>query len=337
MPAERVGLVIVSYNAAPYLDRCLSAVAAQARPPDRVVLVDNGSNDGSLEVARSAARRLHMPLEIVLPGRNLGFAAANNRAVELLEDCDFVATLNPDAFPETGWLAAMVATAGDHPEAASFASRLMMPGDPAHVDGSGDVYHASGLAWRHAHGERASEVGDLLQARDVFAACAAAALFRRDDWVRAGGFDERYFCYAEDVDLGFRLQLLGRRCRYVPEAVAVHVGSASSGVDSAFAVYHGHRNLEWTFVKDMPGALLVRYLPLHVVGSVGSIVWHAAHGRARAILSAKWDALRGLPAVWRARKQVQRARVADAASIAAVIDRSPLITRVRNRARSGRR
>jgi GT2 family glycosyltransferase len=337
MPTRvRVGLVIVTYNAAAHLDRCLAAVAAQARPPDRLVLVDNGSQDQTRAVAHATAARLSLPLELVASERNLGFAAANNRAVALLDDCEAIATLNPDAFPEPEWLAALVEAAAAHPDAASFASRLMMPGSPARVDGSGDVYHASGLAWRHAHGAPASEVQDLLEARPVFAACAAAALYRRDDWVRAGGFDERYFCYAEDVDLGFRLQLLGRTCRYVPDAVAVHLGSSSSGVDSAFAVYHGHRNLEWTFVKDMPGPLLVRHLASHIAASLASIAWHVARGRGGAIVHAKWDALRGLPAAWRERRRIQRARVVDAQAVAALLDRTPLLRRFRTRSKERR-
>lgn len=338
MPATpRVGLVIVCYNAGPHLDRCLAAVAAQTRPPDRVVLIDNASQDQTLAVARAAATRLALPLEVDASDRNLGFAAGNNRAVLALTDCDLIATLNPDAFPEPDWLAALVTAAAEHPDAASFASRLMTT-DAAWVDGSGDVYHASGLAWRHAHGERASDVADLLEPRPVFSACAAAALYRRADWLRAGGFDERFFCYAEDVDLGFRLRLLGRGCRYVPQAVAIHVGSASAGVGSAFAVYHGHRNLEWVFLKNMPSALLVRYLPLHVAGSVAAIAWHVARGRGGAILKAKWDAIGGLPSAWRERRRIQRERVADVHAIAALLDRTPLVRRFRRRStRPGRR
>ena len=121
------------------------------------------------------------------------------------------------------------------------------------------VYHVSGLPWRHGHGLPRDRVPEANVGRPVFSACAAAALYRRADWINAGGLDERFFCYAEDVDLGFRLQLLGRQCWYEPGAVALHVGGAASGKSSAFAVYHGHRNLEWAFLKNMPSSLLRRY------------------------------------------------------------------------------
>jgi GT2 family glycosyltransferase len=326
-----VGLVIVTYNAATYIERCLSAVAAQTRHPNRIILIDNASSDDPLVQARAAAARLGLTaIEIVANDRNLGFAAANNQAVKSLSDCSLVATLNPDAFPAPAWLAALLDAARRHPEAASFASRTMMHGDPERLDGSGDVYHITGLAWRRSNSQRA-EAADLAAA-DVFSACAAAALYRRSDWVAVGGFDESYFCYAEDVDLGFRLRLLGRGCRYVPEAVASHGGSASAGVECAFAVYHGHRNLEWTYVKNMPSPLFLRHLPRHLIGSLAVVGWYIARGRGASILKAKWDALRGLPAAWRLRRQIQAQRRATPESINAVIDRTPLSVRFRARA-----
>ncbi len=99
--------------------------------------------------------------------------------------------------------------------------------------------------------------------REVFSACAAAALYRRDVFEALGGLDEDFFCYMEDVDLGFRLRLAGWGCTYVPTAVVHHVGSATSGRRSHFTTYHGHRNLVWVFFKNMPGALLWLYLPQH--------------------------------------------------------------------------
>ena len=124
-----------------------------------------------------------------------------------------------------------------------------------------------------------------------------------------GGLDERFFCYVEDVDLGFRLQLAGRPCCYVADAVVHHLGSASSGVGSDFAVYHGHRNLEWLFLKNMPAPLLWRYLPLHLVTWPLLLVWFTARGRGWSFVRAKWDAVRGMGEAWRARTAVQALRV----------------------------
>jgi len=126
-----------------------------------------------------------------------------------------------------------------------------------------------------------------------------------------GGFDEDYyFCYGEDVDLGFRLRLAGHRCLYLLQSVAHHVGSGTTGSQhSDFALYHGHRNLVCTFVKDMPGVLFWVLLPLHVALNLVSIIWFVWRGHAAVIMKAKRDALLGLPEMWKKRREVQSKRV----------------------------
>jgi GT2 family glycosyltransferase len=328
-----VGLVIVTFNAAAYIERCLTAVAGQSLPPSRTVLFDNASADSTLATSRGAAEALHLPIEIVSSAANLGFAAANNRAVERFADCELIATLNPDAFPEPQWLAALVDAARRHPEAASFASRLVLAEDVSRLDGMGDVFHVSGLAWRRGHRQRAIDVADADREQPIFSACAAAALYRRADWVAAGGFDERFFCYAEDVDLGFRLQLSDRPCWYVPSSVALHMGGAASAGHGEFAVYHGHRNLEWAFVKNMPAALLLRYAPLHLIASAASVVWFTARGAGASILRAKWDAVRGLGEMLRQRRRIQASRRVPTAALRQRLDHSSLWQRFRDRVR----
>jgi GT2 family glycosyltransferase len=328
----RIGLVIVTYNAAPYIARCLSAVAAQSRVPDRVILFDNASSDATVTIGREAASSLGLAIEIEASGTNIGFAAANNRCVERLTDCDLVVTLNPDAFPERDWMATLVDAARRHPEAASLASRLVTAEDASRLDGIGDVFHVSGLAWRRGHRQRVQDVDDAEREQPIFSACAAAALYRRADWMAAGGFDERFFCYAEDVDLGFRLQLADRPCWYVPSAVVSHVGSAASNLRSGFAVYHGHRNLEWAYLKNMPTGLLVRYMPLHLFASLSAIVWFTVRGAGGSILRAKWDALRGVRETLRQRQRVQASRRVSSAALRQRLDRSPLWRRFRHRA-----
>ena len=326
-----VGLIIVTHNAAAFIERCLRGVALQARRPDRILIVDNASHDGTLALIATLAEALELPVETIGLNENLGFAAANNLAVAALDDCEWVALLNPDACPDPTWLLALLAAAGRHPAAAALASRLMLPGPANVLDGAGDEYHVSGLAWRQGHHQPISRVVGALVERRVIAACAAAALYRRRVWSDVGGFDPRFFCYVEDVDLGFRLCLRGHECWYVPDAVAEHVGSASAGVGSAFAVYHGHRNLVWTFVKNMPRGLLLRYLAGHLAVNLAGLIWFAARGRGGSYLAAKRDALKGLPSAWRARRTIQRARTAPTDDIRALLNRESLLRRVRER------
>jgi GT2 family glycosyltransferase len=305
-----VGVVIVAWNADSCLGECLAALARQTVRPCRVVVIDNASTDGSVD----AARVRHPWAEIVRLPRNVGFAAANNAGIRALHDCPWVALLNPDAFPEPTWIEALLRAARTHPECAAFGSHMLKATDPRLMDGTGDVYHVSGRTWRRDEGMRADQV-EPHGLSEIFAPCAAAACYRREILLAAGGFDEEYFCYMEDVDLGFRLRLGGYRSLYVPDATVLHVGSAVTGRYSDFSVYHGHRNLVWTFLKNMPLPLLWLYLPQHLVLNLATVVWFGLHGRARVVLEAKLDALRGLRRVWGQRKEVQARRRASLAEI----------------------
>ena len=165
---------------------------------------------------------------------------------------------------------------------------------------------SQGRAWRNGHN---APVATWPAAEsEVFAPCAAAALYRRAAFEEIGGFDERFFCYFEDVDLGFRLRLRGHRCVYVPDAIVRHVSSALSGYRSDFAVYHGERNAVWTFVKNMPGPLFWFYLPQHLALNLAALGYYPWRGQGRVVWRAKRDAMLGLPAALRERRAVQQRR-----------------------------
>lgn len=299
----KVTVIIVNWNGGDLLLRCLSDLLVQTYAPHEVIVIDNASTDGS---GQAAATRFPQ-IRVIDAGSNLGFAAGNNLAVSLAsKESTWIALLNPDAFPESNWLQALVSAAIGNPQFAIFGSRLMDANSKTLLDGIGDTYHMSGLAWREAHGKVLQAT--MLEPKEIFSTCAAAGLYRRDIFDQIGGFDEDYFCYMEDVDLGFRYQLLGHRCLYVPDSVANHVGSALTGKRSDFSIYHGHRNLVWTFVKNMPGVLFWLLLPLHLLLNLASILYFTRHGKGKVIRKAKFDAIKGLPHVWRKRQSIQTNR-----------------------------
>jgi GT2 family glycosyltransferase len=293
--------VVVAHDSGGYLDEIAESLARLTLKPRRVIVVDNASSDRAVE----ALSERHSEVEVLRPGRNLGFAAANNEGARAAEGCEWIALLNPDAFPEPSWLEELAEAARKHPDCSLIGSRLVRATAPSELDGTGDVYHVSGLAWRRDH---RLPLEDGSPAGEVFSVCAAAAMYRRDAFLSAGGFDERFFCYFEDTDLAFRLRLQGHRCWYEPRSVARHVGSGTAGVESDFTLYHSHRNLVWTYVKNMPGALFWIYLPQHLLLNVLSVGWFSIRGQWRPILTAKRDALRGLPRVLRDRRAVQAKR-----------------------------
>jgi GT2 family glycosyltransferase len=267
----------------------------------------------------------------MLLDQNIGFARGNNLAIKAASrESEWIALLNPDAFAEPRWLEELLAAAQGHPEFDFFGSKLVNAVDPTMLDGSGDSYHVSGLVWRMGHGTSASTSAE--KKREAFSPCAAAALYRRSALCEIGGFDEDYFCYVEDVDLGFRLRLAGYRCLYMPQSVARHVGSGTTGGQhSDFALYYGHRNLVWTFVKNIPGLLFWLLLPVHVLLNLMSIVWFALHGRGGVILRAKRDALLALPKVWRKRQLIQKTRIVSIAEIWKQLDKRMIPTKVSRR------
>lgn len=307
--SDDVVVVIVNFDSGDLLRQCLAAVARQTYTAFRVVVVDNASLDNSLD----GIQGLCPGLQVLRLAENTGFAGGCNAGIAAAGDCKWIACLNPDAFPDPDWLANLMVATERYPGCASFGSKLIMAGDPARLDGTGDVYHVSGLAWRRDYGKPVEQgVGE---GDEIFAPCAAAALYRRDALADVGGFDTSYFCYFEDVDLGFRLRLRGYCSRYVPESRALHMGSAITGFRSDFSIYHGHRNMVWAYFKNMPTSLLWLYLPQHILVNLLTVLRYIGKGQAGAILKSKWHALKAMPKVLRARRETQANRKVSARDI----------------------
>jgi GT2 family glycosyltransferase len=311
-----LSVVIVYWNSTKHLPRCLDCLARQTVRDFEVIIVDNGSSDRGTEELDRKYPSLALRLE--QRATNLGFAAGNNIGAQLARG-KWLVLLNADAFPEPDWLERLLAAAKAQPEAASFSSRQLQADHPSTLDGTGDAYHVSGFAWRLGLGYPAERYG--LASTELFSPCAAAAMYRRDAFLDAGGFDEEFFSYYEDVDLGFRLQLKGYRCFYVPEAIVHHIGSATFGVRSDFAFYHSHRNLVWTFVQNMPSGLFWRYLPAHIIANIIYVFYYTLLGRGRVLWKAKWDAVRGLPKALAKRRNIQNDRRASNADLLCLMQR----------------
>ena len=297
-------IVIINWHSWDLLTDCLKALACQTFQDFKVIVADNSESN------QYPPRITDTPLDltVVLNEANLGFAKGNNQIISQFVDTKWVVCLNPDTLPDTGWLEALVMAADKFPDFSCFGSRLLSYDQPHILDGDGDNYHISGLAWRNAHGFKRSMVATQAP-REIFSPCAAAAMYRTETFREIGGFDEDFFCYFEDVDFGFRLRLAGYRALSVSTAIVYHVGSATSGgQDSDFAVYHGQRNLVWTFVKNMPGIALWIFLPLHCGLNLLTLFLFSLRGQPNIIFKAKFDAIRDLPRAFAKRKKIQRHR-----------------------------
>lgn len=317
-----VAVIIVNYNAGHLLAECLKSLDAQTIRPSRVLVMDNGSRDGSFEHCRAD---FHW-VEFHALNDNLGFAKANNLAVELLTDCEWIALLNPDAFAEPRWIEAFMDCAHRHPDVDTFASCMVSADRPDIIDGAGDAYRIDGVAWPRFKEMVISSVpiGD----HEVFSPCAGAGFYRRSRFLELGGFCERYFCYHEDVDLGFRLRSLGTRCVLVRDAVVRHVGSAISGKGSDFSVYHVQRNIVWTFVRNMPDGYFWLYLPAHLLLNVASLLYFLIYCRRSVVWRAKRDAVKALPQVWEERRRIQAGRRVSAETVVAAMEHGTILSSI---------
>lgn len=314
-PAPDITVVVVNYNSGDYLKGCIASLARQTHANFETIIIDNSSTDGSLDrLAEKPAR-----LTILKQTDNLGFARANNIGAAAGKG-KWLALLNPDAEAEPGWLDAMMRAVTERPDHRMVASLQFNLHDPSKLDGAGDNYLAYGYAWRGGFGHAAANAP---QAGECFGPCGAAALYSRDAFLDAGGFDERYFCYHEDVDIAFRLRLFGERCQFAPAARIAHAGSAVTGRTSRFSVFHGVRNGVWTYFKNMPGGLLVLTLPVWLGGAVLLLI----RGAFRGVFRATWDgfmaAFAGLGPMLRTRRSLRARRRVSPATIAATLTWNP--------------
>jgi GT2 family glycosyltransferase len=306
-----VRVIVVSYNSGELIQACLASLAAQTFAHFEAVIVDNASTDGSVDTLVLPDARFRL----IRNSSNLGFSAANNAGARGCR-APWIATLNPDAVADPRWLEQLHQGTLRYPKVRMFGATLLDAGNPAIVDGFGDVLSIAGIAWRSGRDAPAASLPDA--DAKVFSPCAAAALYARESFEGVGGFDESFFCYLEDVDLGFRLRLAGEECIQLRRAVAYHHGSAITGSASGFTLFHSYRNRLWLILKSMPLPLLILAVPLNVACSLALLAKAklAYHG------TPAMAALRGLgqglvsAAPLRSRRRVQQGRKLSTVDVA---------------------
>ncbi|WP_018998416.1 glycosyltransferase family 2 protein [Hirschia maritima] len=238
-------VIIVNFNGGDYLQGAVDSLKKQTFQDFELFVVDNASTDGSMEKLDISGLS---NVQLMPETENHGFAKGNNLAAAKAKG-DWLVMLNPDAVADESWLEKIKDGIDRFPDTKMFASAQYSLDEPSLMDGAGDCYHVFGIPWRGGYGRPVEEMPDE---GECFSPCGASAAFHRQTFLDAEGFDESFFCYCEDVDLGFRLRLMGHRCIFLPQAMIHHAGSALSNKVGDFAVYHGTRNRLWVFVKNMP-------------------------------------------------------------------------------------
>lgn len=311
-----VSVVIINWNGAAYLPECLASVKQQSYPNVESIVVDNGSTDGSLQFLKAAYSGHILLIE---NPTNLGFAGGANAGIRVARGT-YVALLNNDAVAQPAWLEALVKAADADPRIGMCASKIYLRGLDGLLDSAGLLLSPDGIGRGRGRLEKSRE--ELSHEEEALIPSGCAALYRRAMLDEIGLFDEDFFAYCEDSDLGLRGRIAGWTCRYVPSAVVFHTYSASTSPYSLFKAFQVERNRIWVIVKCFPlrlivpsvGYTLVRYL----IQAYGALAGRGASARLmertsiwailRVLARAYGAALGRLPDMLRKRRQIESLR-----------------------------
>jgi GT2 family glycosyltransferase len=312
-PPPALTVAVATYNGRELLQTALGSLAAQRFRDFSVVVVDDASSDGTPEwLAESWP-----DVQVIVHPVNRGVTAALNTGLRASAS-ELTMLLNNDMELHPDCLGELVAALRENPGAGSAAPKQLSFHERDVLDGAGDVFNWAGLGWRRGHGERDS--GQYERPQAIFGACGGAAVYRRAALEVVGLLDEDFFAFYEDVDWSFRAQLAGFGCRYVPSAVAYHMGSATLGKgETDFTRYHTWRNSIWLVLKGYPVPLLVWHLPRLFAHQLRLLAL-AAREHKLGLLARAWrGALAALPAVLRKRAAVQRTRRVSVPRMQAIV------------------
>ncbi len=293
-----ISVAVLTYNGRRYLSDCLSSLRAQTLDDLDVVVVDNGSTDGTEEALRAFPWVRTHRVE-----RNVGVARGLN---ECLRQCpgEFVVLLNNDTVVEPDWAGRLYEAISLDESIAACDSTIVYYDEPGAVWSAGADYSIAGTV--HPRTEVPSLESGAVS--PTFAAVGCAAIYRRRALERVGEFDGDFFLGFEDIDWSFRARLQGYEIGTALRAKVYHKVSATIGRHSESYVYYGQRNVTSVYLKNMPGKLLAKYWPLHVVYALGGTVYYAKRDRLGAFVKAKFAVVKDLMMIVRKRRGIQARR-----------------------------
>lgn len=335
--SPEITVVVVNWNRRELLRACLESLAAQEGVEFETVLVDNGSADGSAEMAQAEFGPCNrLGLRILRNAENRGFCAANNQGFAAARG-RLIALLNNDAEAAPGWLAALREAVLTGPDTGMAASKILVWEDPSRIDKAGHLIYPDGQNRGRGSGEL--DRGQYDQVEETLWPDGCAAMYKRAMLDEIGGFDEDFFAYGDDAELGLRARIAGWRCVYTPRAVVRHHHSSTLGRGSARRLILIERNRVLLAAKLFPWSLLWLN-PLYYLARLTAGAWAAMRGRgeigryagmgklraAAALIAGDLAALWTLPRILRKRRQVRRLRKLTPRQVRALIlgNRIPL-------------
>ncbi len=268
---KTVTVVIPNYNGKKYLDECFKSLKKQTYRDFHVIMVDNGSTDGSAEYIREK----YPEVEVITLDENTGFANAVNVGIKAA-DSEYVFLLNDDTVCDEKVLETLVKTMSRGKKLFSVQAKLLQLKNPELIDDAGDYYCALGWAFSPGRDKKSSLFTGL---KPVTSACAGAAMYRTKMFEEVGYFDEKHFCYLEDVDIGYRARIKGYINACDPDALVYHAGSGTSGSRyNSFKVELTAGNNLYFIYKNMPVLQIIINLPFILAGIIIKHVFYVRKG-----------------------------------------------------------
>ena len=282
---ELVTVVIPNYNGKKYLDDCLKSLKKQSYQEFKVIIVDNGSTDGSQDHIKNK----YPQVELIELSENTGFANAANVGIKAAYS-EYVFLLNNDTMCDENALENLIRVMENKKKLFSAQAKMLKMKEPHEIDDCGDLYCA--LGWAFTPGKD-KDNRQFARRESVTSACAGAAIYRKSYFDTVGYFDEAHFCYLEDVDLGYRARLFGYANVMEPSAVVYHVGSGSSGSRyNEFKVELTAGNNLYLIYKNMPAFQILINLPLILLGIAIKHVFYFRRGLGKAHIVGLWQGMR---------------------------------------------
>lgn len=271
---KTTAIIILNWNGKDFISECIKSIKSQVAN-NHIILVDNGSSDGSLEFIKIE----YPELDFIINKKNLGFAAGVNqgilRAIKL--NMDYVGLFNNDAVAKKDWLMNLINYLNKNPKYGIATCKLISK--DYRLDSTGDFYTSWGLPYPRGRGSK--EINSLDNTIEIFGASGGASLYRVSMFKEIGLFDEDFFAYYEDVDISFRAQLAGWKIKYVPEAIAYHQIGATSSKIKGFTTYQTIKNLPWLLIKNVPLRYLAGTVVRFSIVYISFIISAIARGEAR--------------------------------------------------------
>jgi GT2 family glycosyltransferase len=317
-PASDVTFVVLNWNGRNFLEVVLPSVFAQSVKGFAVHVVDDASTDDS----REYVEREWPAVKFIAHEQNLGLTGNMNRGISSATT-GYIALLNNDLELAPDWLHQMRSALESHPQAAAADCKMIDYYRREYLDGAGDELNWAMLPGRRGSGELDS--GQYDEPQEVFSASCGAALFRSAAFDDVGLFDADLFAYYEDIDWGFRARLLGYTARYVPTAIAFHMGSATMNRKPGRWSHLFPRNQIYVLTKDLPSPLLLRYLPRILVSELVWLRVDARNGLGAKHLKGWCQALRMLPLALRKRHAIQAGRRVSIEQLQAAMTPAPSV------------